>query len=227
MTKNQVIQRIERRAKYILLELEQGLISIHLRMTGKVFCEESSEEQKKHTHCRIKFKTGESLRFQDVRKFGRVCFHKNRNEIDDKLGIEPLSHEFTLASLKELILNKKRLIKPLLLDQSVIAGLGNIYVDEALWYAKINPSENSQSLTDKQISALFKAIPNILKKSIELNGTSFQTFYYGKGKKGNFVNLLKVFGKQGKNCTRCRSKILKTRVAQRGTHYCPKCQGLN
>ena len=140
------------------------------------------------------------------------------------MGIEPLSNNFTTNWLFQNLNDSKRQLKPLLLDQSFIAGLGNIYVDEALWYAKLHPQQIGSSVSRKKSTALHSAIQRLLQTAIENQGTTIINFYFGEGESGNFKEQLQVFGRQNKNCPRCDSIIEKTRVAQRGTHICPSCQ---
>lgn len=218
-----IIVDVTRRAKYIVLELENGVLAIHLRMTGQLMTK-ISKEDKKYTSVRINFTDKSSLFFKDVRKFGRFDYYNNFSELNNKLGVEPLSSEFNLATLKELCLKRKKRMKHFLLDQTLIAGLGNIYVDEALFAANIHPESLSNKVPTENLKKLCLAIKRILKKSIESNGTTFSSFYYGDNEKGNFESTLKVYGRTNESCYECNSKIEKLKVQQRGTHVCKKCQ---
>lgn len=222
--KGQEIVRVYRRAKYIVLELSSShYISIHLRMTGRLLLELEAGD-KKYVTAWFRFTDGSKLYFKDVRKFGRIKFHESLDELEAKLGPEPLSAEFTLSWLTKALNKKNRKMKSLLLDQAFIAGLGNIYVDEVLFLAGIHPETPSGSLSKESISKLHKGIKTIIAKAIEFNGTTFQSFYFGEEQSGEFVSYLKVFGRTGEPCRTCKTPIVKIRVAQRGTHLCPLCQ---
>ncbi|MCL4135456.1 UNVERIFIED_CONTAM: hypothetical protein GTU68_049277 [Idotea baltica] len=195
-------------------------------MTGRLMPSINEDEKKYVSFC-FSLNKNRKIFFKDVRKFGKIGFYKDSNYLENKLGLEPLSKDLNFKSLKEILTNKKRIIKALLLDQKYIAGLGNIYVDEALWYARINPKEISNKITDKQIKDLCTGIKKILKKSIDNNGTSFISFKYAEDKEGNFAEKLSVFNRKDKPCKRCKTKIKKTVVSQRGTHFCKECQKFN
>lgn len=223
----QVIQDVRRRAKLIVLVLDKGCISIHLRMTGRVLINEPEQNDLRYITATIELGAGHNIYFKDVRKFGRIKYHNHWSDLDALYGPEPLSDRFSYRWLKDSCLSRDRMMKPLLLDQQFIAGLGNIYVDEALWTAGIHPCRTSSSLTSDELRKLARAIPRILRSSIRLNGTTFQSFYFGEETPGRFASQLKVFGKQGTACKRCKTEIVKVRVAQRGTHLCPTCQHVN
>ena len=146
--------------------------------------------------------------------------------LDDKLGLEPLSSDFTDDWILENMRNRNRQIKALLFDQSFICGLGNIYIDEALWYAKIHPLSISSSIPTKKILRLKEGIIKVLRESIKLGGTTIRDYTYDLSYVGNYALNLNVFGKQGLECPRCNAVIIKRKVVQRGTHYCPECQKL-
>ena len=146
------------------------------------------------------------------------------NYLNDKLGVEPLTDDFTDNWMLKNMKSKNRQIKSLLLDQSFICGLGNIYVDEALWHAKIHPLAISSGISNKKMLKLREGIIKVLSDSIKLGGTTIRDYTYNYSYVGNYALNLNVFGKQGKNCVRCNSTIKKDKIAQRGTHYCPKCQ---
>ena len=226
LVKGQVIKNVVRRGKYIVLNLDRGHLLIHLRMTGRLLLHLSKDDKTKHLTAIIYFTDKSSLYFKDYRKFGRFYYYTSLNYINTKLGIEPLSKSFTGDWLFKNLQNHKRQLKPLLLDQSFIAGLGNIYVDEALWYAKLHPQQIGSSISRKKSNILHNAIKRLLQSAIDNQGTTIINFYFGEGKKGNFKEQLQVFGRQDKNCPRCNTIIKKIRVAQRGTHICPHCQRL-
>lgn len=222
--KEQKIRAVSRRAKFIVLTLDSGFLCIHLRMTGRLFVGELDPAFRKHVTATVVFQDGSSLYFHDTRKFGRIYYYSDLDELEARLGVEPLSKDFRAELLYALLRSRSRMLKPLLLDQKVIAGLGNIYVDEALWRARLHPRRLSDGLNRKSSKALHQAIRAVLRESIRLNGTTFNSFYFGDGASGEFRTKLSVFGRQGEPCPRCAATIVKMKVAQRGTHICPRCQ---
>ena len=222
--KGKKITDVWRRGKYIVLDTTEGHLSIHLRMTGQLLSEITKDETLKHISASIFLENGKRIFFKDYRKFGRIYFFKSITYFDKKLGCEPLSSNFTFSYFHSGIKKSKGIIKSRLLNQSFVAGLGNIYVDEALWMAKIHPQKICCKISKIKIQNLFKAIPNILNRAIDFNGTTFINFSYGNEVSGDFKDYLNVFGKQGSACPRCQNKIEKIFVGQRGTHFCSKCQ---
>ena len=230
--KGRKITDLSRRAKYIVATLDDGNYFIsHLRMSGHFVTIDAKEKRGRFERARITFANGKALRYDDIRKFGRFNLTKDKEEILGKLGPEPLEKSFTPKLLFERLPkdNKTKLcIKAWLLDQTNVAGLGNIYVDEALWLAKIHPERPANSLTLDEAKSLRDAIQSVLKKGIANSGTSLGhtqgNFISADGKHGNNAETLNVFHRQGKPCPRCKTIIIKTVVAQRGTHLCPKCQ---
>ena len=223
------IRNITRRGKYIVFHLSGDLtLLIHLRMTGRLNWTAKGEAVNKHEHVILEVERENELRLQDTRKFGRIVLTDAPGTILDKLGPEPLDLDLSQDRLLEMLRARKRRIKPLLLDQTFLAGLGNIYVDEALWEARLHPQRLSHSLSRKESGALHKAIPHVLQKGLSNLGTSL-----GNGK-GNFYSMgngpgrnadaLNVFRRTGSACPRCGSIIIRIVVAQRSTHICPKCQ---
>jgi formamidopyrimidine-DNA glycosylase len=223
---NKEIADVSRRAKYIVFHFDSGFLFIHLRMTGRLLLKLTEEDKLQHLTAKITFTDGSNLYFKDYRKFGRLYYYETLDVINSKLGIEPLSNEFTLYWLYSNLKSGKRQMKPLLLDQSFIAGLGNIYVDEALWAAKIHPQQICSSVSRQKARTLHSSITDLLATAIKNRGTTIINFYFGEGKSGNFRDQLKVFGRQDQDCPRCSKKFVKMRVAQRGTHLCPHCQNL-
>ena len=223
------IENIYRRGKYIVFCLaHKSFILVHLRMSGRLIIAPSDESRGKHQHLIIRCQNGLDIRFHDPRKFGRLYWVKDLNEILGRLGPEPLARSFKWIQLKEILKSHRRMLKPLLLDQHMIAGLGNIYVDEALWEACIHPATLSNVLTDRQIKSLFNAIGKVLRRGLRNRGTAL-----GKGvgnfapngpKKGKNQHHLKVFRKHKTPCPRCREMIIRLIVGQRSTHICPLCQ---
>lgn len=220
---NKKIINIYRRAKYIILEYNDFLIAIHLRMTGKLYIQDLNSKLPKHTSLVLKLKKNQMV-FEDTRKFGRFYLFENKKYLDAKLGIEPLDKSFTNSWLIKNLKLKKRQIKSLLFDQSFIVGLGNIYIDESLWLSKIHPLTKSNEIPLENIKILRKSIVEVLKNSIKLGGTTIRDYTYDFSYVGNYSLNLKVYGQNGLNCKRCNSLIIKIKVVQRGTHICTKCQ---
>ena len=213
---------VTRRAKFIILQFHTGIIAIHLRMTGKLYFHLKSDYPK-HCTAYIEFESGKKLIFEDVRKFGRFYLYNNLDHINHRHGPEPLDSSFTVKIFQGMLLRRRRNIKALLLDQSFLAGLGNIYVDESLWKSKIHPNSLSHQIPKKRLENLHQNIRTILAKAIEQNGTTIIDFSVN-GESGKYANELKIYGKKNLKCTCCDQKIKKIRVAGRGTYICLKCQ---
>ena len=225
------ISAVRRRGKFIVLELNNGEnLLIHLRMSGRLHLVARNLTREKHEHVILNFKDGNQLRFHDTRKFGRIYLTADADKILGRLGLEPLTAGFTREILARQLHPRKRRIKPLLLDQTFIAGLGNIYVDEALWESRIHPCRLASSLSDSEIRALHRAIPRVLKRGLKNLGTSLGTgktnFYSIAKHQGRNRDELKVFRRTGRPCRRCRMEIRRIVVGQRSTHICPGCQVL-
>jgi len=218
--KGQKILRVGRRAKYLDISLSEFDLLIHLRMSGDVFIKESKITPDKHDRLILKLTDDKSLVFNDTRKFGRVWLMADPENVLGKLGPEPLSRVFTPQWLHAALHKKHRQLKPLLLDQTFLAGLGNIYTDEALHIAKLHPLAVSDSITAKQARMLQDAVRKVLKEGIRRNGASIDWVYRG----GEFQNHFRVYDRKGKPCPACGTKIERIIVGQRSTHYCPKCQ---
>ena len=220
--KGQRIREVTRRAKYFILKLTDFDLLIHLRMSGDLYVKNSTTEPEKHDRLVLKLSGSKILVFNDTRKFGRVWLTANPQEVLGALGPEPLGREFTPQWLYDSLQKRRRQLKPLLLDQTFLAGLGNIYTDEALHIAKLHPLRLSDSVTKEQAQALHEAIRKVLKEGIKRNGASIDWVYRG----GEFQNYFRVYDRDGKPCAVCGTPIQKLVVGQRGTHICPKCQVL-
>lgn len=226
----QKIMGVSRRAKYFILHLsslrpgsgQAFTLLIHLRMSGDLLVRNSTIRPEKHDRLVLKLSGGKSLAFNDTRKFGRVWLTAEPEEILGKLGPEPLGADFTPEWLYAALRGKRRQLKPLLLDQTFLAGLGNIYTDEALHIAKLHPLGMSDSVSLKQAQALHEAIRRVLEEGIRRNGASIDWVYRG----GEFQNYFRVYDREGEPCPVCGTQIQRLVVGQRGTHICPKCQVL-
>ena len=196
---------------------------IHLRMSGSFSIAPGS-----HDRIVLKLSDGLNLYYRDTRKFGRWRLVDDPQEILGRLGPDALTRQFTRTYFRETMRRRHRMIKPLILDQSVVAGLGNIYADEALWEAKIHPERISNSLTNEELEKLFYAIKHVLKTGVKNRGTSLgdgKTNYRDvEGESGGYRKKIKAYGRSGQPCERCGNKLMKSFVAQRGTTFCPGCQ---
>lgn len=214
------ILAVNRRAKYIIIQLSEGALVVHLRMTGKL----TPVYPEKHVTVILHFQSGKQLYFQDMRKFGRMEYTGDPVDFLGHIGPEPLDDLFTPEVFQDRLNEKRRLLKPLLLDQSFIAGLGNIYVDEALFQAGIHPLSLSDHLPHDRVRSLHGAIQNILSESIAAQGTTVVNFSHGDNESGTYQAALQVYGRKEEPCLVCDTPIEKIKVGQRGTHYCPDCQ---
>ena len=225
----ETITGVDRRGKFLIVKLTNYDLISHLRMEGKYEFHESKDDPlAKHTHVRFSFEDGSELRYLDVRKFGRMVLvdkdQSNQYKGILALGPEPVPLDFTLGPFKEGLKRHHKAIKPLLLDQKLVTGLGNIYVDEALWEAKIHPEQPASSLTPREVKLLHAAIIDVLSRAVEAGGTTIRSYLNALGEAGKFQISLHAYGQTGEPCLRCGTPICKTKVAQRGTHFCPKCQ---
>ena len=218
----QEIVDVSRRAKYLVIYLEDYKLLIHLRMSGDLIIRQGKIKAEKHDRLILHLSNQNYLAFNDTRKFGRVWLTDHPDEILGKLGPEPLEKNFTAQWLFENLHARKRSLKPLLLDQTFLAGLGNIYTDECLHIAELHPLASSNNVTKEQAVVLHKAIRAVLKEGIRRNGASIDWVYRG----GDFQNYFRVYGREGEPCPVCGTNIQKLIVGQRGTHVCPNCQRL-
>ncbi|MGP0129069.1 MAG: DNA-formamidopyrimidine glycosylase [cyanobacterium endosymbiont of Rhopalodia musculus] len=233
---NVTVNGWERRGKYLLGKLRKesgkngGFLGFHLRMTGQLLWLNELEPLQNHTRLRLFCGSGQELRFVDIRTFGRLWLvPPNQNpEIIitglKKLGPEPFSEEFSLGYLTEKSRISKRNIKALLLDQGTLAGLGNIYVDEALFKSGIRPTTIAKNLNCKQLQRLRISIVEVLKEAIEKRGTTFRNFRGVTGINGNYGKIAWVYGRTGEPCRVCGITIERVKLGGRSTHFCPQCQ---
>jgi formamidopyrimidine-DNA glycosylase len=224
---------IERLSKNVIIRIEgDKFIVIHLKMTGKLLIakretQNVKRKESKHLHHIFYLKKNGSLNFFDIRKFAtlEVLDAETLTEITKNKGADPFSKDFTLQNFTKIIAGKKnKSVKSILMNQSAISGIGNIYASEIPYDANINPLRKGDGLNEKEIKSLFKSILRILTKAIKMRGTSISDYRDANGKKGGFQNELKVYGKAGKKCTKCDTIIEKATVEQRSTFYCPTCQ---
>jgi len=227
--KGQRIESIERRAKILFFNLSGGeTLAVHLKLTGQlIFMPHYPQEPSKHTRAILNFTDGTKLYFNDLRKFGwwRLLSPVHRKEIEARHGLEPLSPNFTFKNFTtQLQRYPNRRLKQTLLDQTLIAGLGNIYVDESCFAAEIRPTRHIQTLAVNELKKLFGSIKKVLRLAIKKGGTSAKDYVRSDGQPGKFAPYLKVYGRGGKLCKNCKTPIAKIKLAGRGTHFCSSCQ---
>jgi len=214
--------------KLLLLGIENdGTIGIHLKLSGRLFIRSQKDPDDKFTHVIFKLDDGRELRFTEFRKFGYAKLidgEADLKKIKDSYGPEPLTKEFTFDALKKVLTKSNRAVKTVIMDQKKIAGVGNIYADEALWYAKIHPETLASRLTDQEIEQLYQGIIKSLEIGISDRGTSLDDYLDIYGNEGKHAPNLNVFRQEGEPCPRCGTTIKKIRVGGRGTHFCPNCQ---
>ncbi|TES97648.1 DNA-formamidopyrimidine glycosylase [Patescibacteria group bacterium] len=229
---------VKRRAKYIIIDLGNGLSMVmHLRMTGHLlyrpldkskYSKALDDPYNQFVHFKLKLDDNHELAFSDLRKFGTVevmSIPKVKNYFENKeIGPEPLDESFTYEVFLGRINRKKGAIKTVLMDQTVIAGIGNIYADEILFEAGIHPKCKVNQLNSAELKKIYEAIRKVLKEAVKLRGTSISDFRDLSGERGSFEKALKVYRQTGKPCSKCGTKIERIVVGQRGTHFCPKCQ---
>jgi len=220
------IIELGRRGKYILFTLDslESMI-IHLKMTGQLLIQPASSPMPDHVHTVFKLSGDDDMRFRDVRKFGRVYILSDKEELLGQLGPEPLSDSFTPELLYEMLNNRHRILKPLLLDQHFIAGIGNIYADESLFRARIGPKRTSSTITQIETDKLHASIQKTLQRAIENGGATINDYRQPDGSKGEMQNLLRVYGRAGESCPRCAGVIERIVLGGRSTYYCASCQG--
>lgn len=229
------VQAIDRRAKYLVFTLIKHparraraartkdapstlFLLIHLKMSGKLSVVEKAAPRAKHDRVVLRLDTGQQLRFNDVRKFGKLWAVIDPEQVTGSIGPEPLAAAFNLPKFRALVQSRSGVIKPLLLNQAFLAGVGNIYADEALWRARIHPLRKADSLSEAEIAALYRSIRYVLRQAIEDQGTDA-----GDGViEGDYAP--RVYGREGQPCFRCQRPVRKIVVGQRGTHVCPHCQ---
>ncbi|NLV75040.1 MAG: DNA-formamidopyrimidine glycosylase [Chloroflexi bacterium] len=227
------IRAVTRRGKFIVMPLDPSAVFVaHLRMSGRMVYIAADAlahplDGAKHTQVMITLRTGDRLAFYDPRKFGRLWLVESGDAVTALLGCEPLDDTFTPALLGELLHGCRRQLKPALLDQHLIAGLGNIYADEALWHAGLHPLRLASSLDEAEIERLHSAIVETLQLAISHYGTTLRDYRDPANEPGEHLTSLNVYQRTGQTCRRCGSTIERIVVGQRGTHLCPQCQALD
>lgn len=211
---------IRRRGKYVIVELDRGFLAIHLRMSGDLLVRAASAEAQSHDRLILFLSQGRQLAFNDPRKFGRAWYLEQVEQVTGALGPEPLEEALTAEQLYQKLQRSQRRLKPLLMDQAFLAGLGNIYTDEALFLSRLHPLLPANRLNFHQASALLESIRQVLKEGILNHGASIDWVYRG----GEFQNHFRVYQRTGAACQVCGTSIERMVVGQRGTHYCPSCQ---
>jgi formamidopyrimidine-DNA glycosylase len=222
------VESVGRRGKYVVMNLASGRSLVtHLRMTGRLIVQKGPRPAlEPYTNVLLNFRDGSRLAFADVRQFGRMRLVEPEEPWAAEVGIEPLSPEFSVERFRALLEGRKTPIKVFLLDQRHIAGLGNIYVCETLWEARIHPGTPAGSISRPAGRRLHQAIVNVLRRAIAFRGTSVDDYVDADGLRGGFQNQLSVYGRNEQKCPRCGRRIVRTVIAQRGTWWCPGCQRL-
>ena len=231
LLKNKRIVGISRRAKFILIKLEKNFYLImHLRMSGKLIWSNKEPQIDKYSRTILYFKSGSSLQFNDTRALGTLALLNSdkKNEWEKRIGLEPLNDEWNLETLTSIFNRSKLEIKPLLMDQTKIAGIGNIYACEILFHSKISPERRANTLSDKEIKHLFENIPKVLQLAVDNMGTSlgdgvsnYRSLY---NIEGDFQNMLMVYGREGEPCRKCGSPIIRIKQKRRSSYFCGRCQ---
>lgn len=226
--KGEVINDITRRGKWLIFHLDNYYLLSHLRMEGKYFLKTNSDIKNKHEHVVFDLENNEQLRYHDTRKFGKMHLVK-KEELDDyivmkELGLEPWDENLNVSYLKSSYRNKSLPIKTVILDQSIITGIGNIYADEILFLSRINPLVKAKNLSNEQLEAIIVNTKITLSKAIKEGGTTIRSYTSDEGVSGRFQNSLYVHAKEHEKCPECSSEIIKIKVGGRGTYYCPECQ---
>lgn len=220
------IKEIDRRGKFLVIKLQaKQYIIMHMGMSGRLYLASEAETlTAPHIHIIIHLDNGQKMVYQDARRFGGIWFIKNRAEFFADMGPEPLSPRFNAGYLSKIFEGRKAPVKNLILDQHLVAGIGNIYADESLFAAGIRPDRQAGKLTSVEIKRLCQAIKKVLKTSIEQRGTTFRDYRDGYNQKGGFQNYLQVYGRKNQHCPHCGTPLMVTRLGGRSSHFCAVCQ---
>lgn len=224
----QAIEEVGRRGKFLLIYTTDFALVSHLRMEGRYGLFTHEDEIDKHTHVIFYFTDGTQLRYRDVRKFGTMHLFKKGEEFKElplsQLGPEPFSSQFTVSRMQEMLAKTNRSIKTVLLDQKLVVGLGNIYVDESLFKAGIHPERAANSLSQKELVQLHAEIVKTLEEAVEKGGSTVRSYVNTQGQIGMFQLELYVYGRKGEKCKVCSQELERIVVGGRGTVFCPQCQ---
>jgi formamidopyrimidine-DNA glycosylase len=243
----QTIRDIHRRGKFLVFDTDDYRLLIHLGMSGQLtYWDQTQKDDEKffvtmtglqkarqhavdkHTHVSFYFSDGNALHYRDIRQFGKWRLYRPEEFQQARefwlLGLEPFTRDYSWRRFLERFKQHKLKIKSLLLNQSFVAGIGNIYADEALFEARIHPERLAASVSVEEKKRLFRAIPKVLKRGLKYGGTSFQNYMNADGEAGTNQEKLKVYGREGERCPRCQATILRIVVGQRSSHFCPRCQ---
>jgi formamidopyrimidine-DNA glycosylase len=220
------VTHVSRRGKYVIIGLDEGYLLIHLKMSGRLQVVPAAEPRDKHVHLLFHLDDGQQLRFRDVRKFGRAYAVDDPAEVTAGLGPEPLADDFTLDEFHHLLSRRSGRLKPLLLNQNFLAGLGNIYADEVLHAARLHPLRKANSLTREEQDRLYLAIRAVLGRAVAGRGTTLDDSGYldAQGQPGMYQEQLAAYGRKGEPCRRCQLLIERIVVGGRSAHFCPNCQ---
>jgi len=219
------IEALSRRGKYLILHLSGGLhLIVHLRMTGALLYRDAAAPADRYLRAVLSLDDGAELRFADLRKLGRLRLAADPEEVVGMLGPEPLDAAFTAAALRQAIGKRRAPIKAVLLDQRALAGLGNIYADEALFAARIQPLRRADTLSEAENRRLHRSIRRVLRDALDNRGASFRDYVDGGGREGRHQFYVKIFRRTGQPCYVCGATIERIRLSGRGTHFCPRCQ---
>ncbi|WP_181349801.1 DNA-formamidopyrimidine glycosylase [Thalassobacillus sp. CUG 92003] len=228
LLQGQTIHEINRKGKFLLFDMDDVTLVSHLRMEGKYAVYPKEEVALPHTHILFHFASGTDLRYQDVRKFGTMHVFNKGDAYDNKplntLGPDPFDPTFTASYLFEKLKHTTRQIKSVLLDQTVVAGLGNIYVDETLFRSYIHPERTAHTLTYLEAERVRQAAIDTLQEALAQGGTTIRSYVNSEGASGSFQKELFVYGQEASPCKQCGEEIIKIKVSNRGTHLCPVCQ---
>jgi formamidopyrimidine-DNA glycosylase len=225
---SQTIRAVRRRGKWIIVDLDRGHLLVHLGMTGQLTCGPGDRSRESHTHWIADLDDQSQLRFRDIRRFGSVAYYAEMSAVDaflaERLGPEPF--DMTASQLFAALQVTERPLKAALLDQTVIAGIGNIYADESLFVARLLPRQRGCDTSAAEASRLLRAIVGVLQSAIDRRGSTIRNYVGGSGLRGSYQHEFRVYGRGGKSCLRCRAAIQIVRLAGRSTHFCPICQQL-
>jgi formamidopyrimidine-DNA glycosylase len=223
---NKTINKISRRAKYLLIDFKVGQLVMHLGMSGSISVVPTSEPLKKHHHFELKLDNSMSMRFHDPRRFGSILWQTNNKQLNllKNLGPEPLSYEFNDSSLYKASRGKKKSIKVFIMDSNIVVGVGNIYASESLFLAGISPQQKAGKISRNRYQVLTQSIKKILTDAINNGGTTLNDFSNVDGEPGYFAQVLSVYGRNNMPCNRCDGTIKRIVQNQRATYYCSKCQ---